>query len=166
MASYNISTPCQPFDVQGVDVKAAASRTCAHWVVLCHADAICRAKCAPSHIGVAVVFSGLQLTMFDTPMTQRQIEYLRKVHMPVIQEHNVTQRHYDIMVSYLLEAMRTNGAQVRGHHPAACVSSAGKNRTSTLGCPALSVLPGACWPVAEFQPLRISLGVPCCRMTI
>lgn len=51
--------------------------------------------------------------MFDTPMTQRQIEYLRKVHTWVVQEHRVTQRHYDTMIQLLMEAMRLNGVQVR-----------------------------------------------------
>lgn len=74
--------------------------------------------------------------MFDTPMTQRQLEYLKKVHLPVIKEHHVTQLHYDKMMSYLLEAMRGNGAQVGwtfggtcdsflGGHGSTCVVVAG-----------------------------------------
>lgn len=54
----------------------------------------------------------MQLTMFDTPMTKRQLDYLRKVHEPIIAEKGVTQRHYDIMVRYLTDAMRSNGAEV------------------------------------------------------
>jgi len=45
-------------------------------------------------------------------MTKRQLGYLRKVHEPIIAERGVTQRHYDIMLQYLTEAMRTNGAEV------------------------------------------------------
>lgn len=51
--------------------------------------------------------------MFDAPMTERQLDYLRKVHKPVIARHNVSQTHYDLMLGHLVEAMRTNGAQVR-----------------------------------------------------
>jgi hypothetical protein len=54
-----------------------------------------------------------QVTMFDAPMTERQLDYLRKVHKPVIARHNISQTHYDLMVGHLLDAMRTNGAQVR-----------------------------------------------------
>jgi hypothetical protein len=50
--------------------------------------------------------------MFDAPMTERQLDYLRKVHKPVIARHNISQTHYDLMVGHLVEAMRTNGAQV------------------------------------------------------
>ncbi|WIA10150.1 hypothetical protein OEZ85_010355 [Tetradesmus obliquus] len=55
-----------------------------------------------------------QVTMFDAPMTERQLDYLRKVHKPVIARHNVSQTHYDLMLGHLVEAMRTNGAQE--HH--------------------------------------------------
>jgi hypothetical protein len=54
-----------------------------------------------------------QVTMFDAPMTERQLDYLRKVHKPVIARHNISQTHYDLMVGHLVDAMRTNGAQVR-----------------------------------------------------
>jgi hypothetical protein len=54
-----------------------------------------------------------QVTMFDAPMTERQLDYLRKVHKPVIARHNISQAHYDLMVGHLVDAMRTNGAQVR-----------------------------------------------------
>ncbi|KAF6265336.1 hypothetical protein COO60DRAFT_1039853 [Scenedesmus sp. NREL 46B-D3] len=52
-----------------------------------------------------------QVTMFDAPMTERQLDYLRKVHKPVIARHNISQTHYDLMVGHLVDAMRTNGAQ-------------------------------------------------------
>lgn len=50
--------------------------------------------------------------MFDTPMTQRQLDYLHKTHAPLIVKHGITQRHYDLMLAYLTDAMRANGAQV------------------------------------------------------
>lgn len=55
----------------------------------------------------------LQLTMFDTPMSTRQLEYLRKTHASLIAKHNITQAHYDLMLGYLTEAMAGNGAEVR-----------------------------------------------------
>lgn len=56
-----------------------------------------------------------QLTMFDAPMTPRQLEYLHRTHKPIIAKHNLTQRHYDIMMRYLTDAMRSNDAEVRTH---------------------------------------------------
>lgn len=54
----------------------------------------------------------VQLAMFDTPMSARQLEYLRKTHAPLIAKHNITQCHFDIMLQYLTDAMRENGAEV------------------------------------------------------
>lgn len=51
--------------------------------------------------------------MFDAPLTTRQLEYLKKVHAPVIAQHSVTTRHYDLMLNYLMEAMRANDAKAR-----------------------------------------------------
>jgi hypothetical protein len=51
--------------------------------------------------------------MFDMPMTERQLHYLHRTHAPLIVKHNITQRHYDLMLAYLTDAMRANGAQVR-----------------------------------------------------
>jgi hypothetical protein len=53
-----------------------------------------------------------QLTMFDAPMTPRQLEYLRRTHLPIIAKHGLTQHHYDIMMQYLTDAMRSNDAEV------------------------------------------------------
>ncbi|KAF6260957.1 hypothetical protein COO60DRAFT_1625539, partial [Scenedesmus sp. NREL 46B-D3] len=53
----------------------------------------------------------LQLTAFDTPMTEPQVDYLRKVHGPVIEEHGATQRHFDMLVSLLISSLRSCGAQ-------------------------------------------------------
>lgn len=52
-----------------------------------------------------------QLAMFDMPMTERQLHYLHRTHAPLIVKHNITQRHYDLMLAYLTDAMRANGAQ-------------------------------------------------------
>jgi truncated hemoglobin YjbI len=56
-----------------------------------------------------------QLAMFDAPLTPRQLDYLRRVHVPVIMAHRVTQKHYDAMVGYLMKAMVANGAEVSEH---------------------------------------------------
>jgi hypothetical protein len=50
--------------------------------------------------------------MFDTAMTPRQLEYLRRTHEPLIAKHGITQHHYDVMLQYLTDAMRSNEAQV------------------------------------------------------
>ncbi|WIA28814.1 hypothetical protein OEZ86_011343 [Tetradesmus obliquus] len=53
----------------------------------------------------------LQLSAFDTPISEPQIEYLRKVHAPVIEERGATQRHFDIVASLLVTSFRAAGAQ-------------------------------------------------------
>lgn len=60
----------------------------------------------------AAVLLPVQLTMFDTAMTPRQLEYLRRTHEPLIAKHAITQHHYDVMLQYLTDAMRSNGALV------------------------------------------------------
>eukprot|EP00775_Hariotina_reticulata_P010882 gene10882-11036_t len=52
-----------------------------------------------------------QLAMFDAPLTPRQLDYLKRVHVPVVIAHRVTQKHYDIMIGYLMKAMLANGAE-------------------------------------------------------
>lgn len=90
-------------------VRLSAARlqpvTCALALKLCNASSR-----AASHSPLRIACP--QLTMFDTAMTHRQLEYLRKTHEPLIVKHNITQRHYDIMLQYLTDAMRSNGAQV------------------------------------------------------
>jgi hypothetical protein len=85
-----------------------------------------------------------QLAMFDAPMTPRQLEYLRRTHQPIIAKHGLTQRHYDIMMKYLTDAMRSNGAEVRSHsNDKVCMVCA---VTGAAWC----VQPSSCWCVLSF----------------
>jgi flagellar biosynthesis protein FliP len=96
----------------------AHARRCRIIVVLdfCTAAALRVERAVP-----AAVLLPMQLTMFDTAMTPRQLEYLRKTHDPLIAKHGITQHHYDVMLQYLTEAMRSNDAQVCGD----CIDAAG-----------------------------------------
>eukprot|EP00883_Tetradesmus_obliquus_P012353 jgi/Sobl393_1/51/SZX74790.1 len=82
----------------------------------------------------------LQLSAFDTPLSEPQIEYLRKVHAPVIEERGATQRHFDIVASLLVTSLRAAGAQACQHsscrgssRPAPCSSSSSSSSSSGSG---------------------------------
>jgi hypothetical protein len=46
-------------------------------------------------------------------MTPRQLQYLNKIHGPVIAKYKPTQRHFDLMASYLITSIQEHGAEVR-----------------------------------------------------
>jgi hypothetical protein len=46
-------------------------------------------------------------------MTPRQLQYLSKIHGPVIEKYKPTQRHFDLMAAYLIQCLEEHGAEVR-----------------------------------------------------
>ncbi|WIA40747.1 hypothetical protein OEZ86_004430 [Tetradesmus obliquus] len=54
-----------------------------------------------------------QLAQFECPMTPRQLQYLNKIHGPVITKYHPTQHHFDLMASYLIAAIQEHGAEAK-----------------------------------------------------
>ena len=51
------------------------------------------------------------LSLWDSPMSENQLKYLTKVHMPLFESKGVCQMHFDIMLGYLRQAMEQSGAE-------------------------------------------------------
>jgi hypothetical protein len=80
-------------------------------------------------IYVAACSLHMQLAHYECPMTPRQLEYLDRIHRPVIAKYQPTQHHFDLMAAYLIESIQEHGAEVSNSSGSSSSSSTSRART-------------------------------------